>query len=101
MAVAQDPSMEVAWYNLADLLEEDERLDDAIGCLQRALAVSPAFADAHYNLAGLLDRAGRAVDAAAHWEAYLKLDPDSEWAQEARNRLREGAGSGLVDGWRT
>ncbi len=101
MAVAQDPSMEVAWYNLADLLEEDERLDDAIGCLQRALAVSPAFADAHYNLAGLLDRAGRAVDAAVHWEAYLKLDPDSEWAQEARNRLREGAGSGLVDGWRT
>ncbi len=88
-AVEQDPTMAVGWYNLADLLEEHTRLDEAVECLRRALEIDPLYADAHFNLAGLLDGAGYTAEASEHWAAYLKLDPDSEWARIAQSRVSE------------
>jgi tetratricopeptide (TPR) repeat protein len=88
LAVAMDPANELAWYNLADLQEEDGRLDAAAASLRAAIGACPAFADAHFNLASCLEQLGDRVGAKAHWSAYLKLDPDSEWATIARDHLR-------------
>ncbi len=87
MAVDLDPDLAAAWYNLADLMEENQRLDEAVACLLRAVEASPSFADAHFNLAYCYDQLGRPTEAAGHWRAYLKLDPDSEWAEIARRHL--------------
>jgi tetratricopeptide (TPR) repeat protein len=58
---------------------------------QRALASDPSFADAHFNLAMTLQELKREDEARAHWEAYLKLDPESKWAEIARRHLRTRA----------
>ncbi len=62
---------------------------EAVECPRRALEIDPLYADAHFNVAGLLDGVGCAAEASEHWAAYLKLDPDSEWARIARSRLSE------------
>ncbi|MHC4415960.1 MAG: tetratricopeptide repeat protein [Planctomycetota bacterium] len=86
-ALDQNPALAVAWYNLADLLDETGRVDEAIASLHRALDVSPAYADAHFNLACFYEQTGLTGAASEHWQAYLKLDPTSEWADVARKRL--------------
>ena len=87
MAVDLDSTLSEAWYNLADLMEGTKRLDEAVTCLQRAVATSPDYADAHFNLAHCYEQLGRPAQAATHWNQYLKLDPVSEWAEIARRHL--------------
>lgn len=86
-AVACDPYLHWAWYNLADMQEESGRVHEAIESLERAVAISPTYADARFNLARCFERIGRPHEARLHWTAYLRLDPRSEWADIARERL--------------
>jgi tetratricopeptide (TPR) repeat protein len=85
-ALECEPQMAAAWYNLADLQEELGQLDNAVKSLRASLAASPNYADAHFNLAACLEKLGRACQAREHWLAYLELDPDSTWADIARER---------------
>ncbi len=89
MAVAQDPSLAVAWYNLADVQQELDRLPAALDSLRTALALAPDYADAHYNLALCCTEAGLRGEARTHWEAYLRLDRQSPWAETAMMHLEE------------
>jgi tetratricopeptide (TPR) repeat protein len=61
---------------------------EACVAFEGALVNRPGDARARYNLADSLDELGRRAEAAPHWQAYLKLDPISEWADHARKRLR-------------
>jgi DNA-binding transcriptional MerR regulator len=87
LALAVDPENELAWYNLADVQEEVGREAEAIESLRRAIDAEPTFADAHFNLASVLEAGGDIVAAREHWRAYVSLDPNSEWATLARERL--------------
>jgi tetratricopeptide (TPR) repeat protein len=89
IALEMDPDGAHAWYNLADVQEESGRLDQAITCLLRAIELNPDFADAHFNLAGCLEQVGALEEARVHWRAYLRSDPDSEWAAIAREHLAD------------
>ena len=110
-----DTSDQTAAFNLANVLREQGRADEAAVCLRRvvaldpgyaeawynladlaegtvaqadlrrALAVDPDYADAHYNLADLLYRDAQYAAAADHWERYLALDPGSPWGKKARD----------------
>jgi tetratricopeptide (TPR) repeat protein len=53
-ATQADPTFADAWYNLSDLLDEQERVEAAIECLRTVLRVAPDYADAMFNLALLL-----------------------------------------------
>jgi tetratricopeptide (TPR) repeat protein len=64
-------------FNLAVLLEDFEREDEAMKEYRHALALDPGFADAHFNLARLLERAGHPKDALRHLLAYRRLMNDS------------------------
>lgn len=86
-AIRLDQSCAPAWYNLADMLQAIGETEQAIEALNHALRASPDFADAHFNLAAIYEQAGNRQAAAAHWRAYLKLDPASDWSLEARRRL--------------
>ena len=64
-------------FNLAVLLEDFEREDEAMTEYRHALALDPGFADAHFNLARLHERAGHPKDALRHLLAYRRLMNDS------------------------
>jgi Tfp pilus assembly protein PilF len=55
---------------------------------KRAVRTDPAFADAHFNLAMALSDLGQREEAQQHWRTYLRLDPESPWAEIARGHLK-------------
>jgi tetratricopeptide (TPR) repeat protein len=87
-ALKLDAEQPEAHYNLGFLLFERREVTAAVESFERALASDPSFADAHFNLAMALSDLGRHAEARAHWEQYLKLDPESQWAEIARRHLR-------------
>ena len=62
---------------------------DALAAADKAIALDPKLAEAYFNRALILEQLGSAPEAARAWERYLELDPSSEWAIEARARLRK------------
>ncbi len=86
-AVDQDETLACGWYNIADIYQEQGRVDEAITALSHALEVAPDYHDAHFNLARCYEQVGDASAAARHWQAYLSLDADSQWAMIARSHL--------------
>jgi Tfp pilus assembly protein PilF len=52
------------------------------------IAKDPRRAEALFNRALALESLGQNDAARAAWEAYLKVDASSAWADEARQRLR-------------
>jgi Flp pilus assembly protein TadD len=68
-----------------------DRLAKAKNEFEHALALDPQFAPAIFNLGILSTLAGSTSDARNYWERYLRLDNLSGWAEEARERLAEGA----------
>jgi tetratricopeptide (TPR) repeat protein len=69
---------------LAELGEPDL----AIAAFRGALLYHDDYPDVHYHLGRVLDESGREEEAVAHWESFLRLAPDSPWADESRDRLR-------------
>ncbi|MET0385376.1 MAG: tetratricopeptide repeat protein [Polyangiales bacterium] len=90
-ALKLDAEQPEAHYNLGFLLFDRGDAAAAIESFERALSSDPAFADAHFNLAMALQELGRTEEARPHWETYLKLDHDSQWAEIARRHLRSHA----------
>lgn len=84
-----DPSYIEAWNNFGSVLAELGRTSEALWAMRRALHLAPHYADAHYNLAQTLFEQGELTQACVHWQAYLRHDADSPWAQEVRQRLAE------------
>lgn len=88
-AVEIDPGYIEAWNNLATAYFETDRPEEAVRALRKSLAIDPTYADAHYNLGEVLHFLGRDDEARAHWAAYLREDPSSDWAEHVRSRLRD------------
>ena len=61
------------FFNLAILMEDLGRDEDAITLYREAIVHDPAMADAHFNLAMLLERSGAAQNAYRHLLAYHRL----------------------------
>jgi len=89
MAIELDEDYVEARANLGCVLAEAGRLDLAAAALEGALAFHADYPDAHYHLAKTLDRLGRSEEARDHWQAFLRLAPESPWADQARMRLRD------------
>ncbi len=63
-----------------------EDADAALASLDRALALDSRLPEVQFNRALLLAALGRRDEAIAAWDAYLALDSDSAWAEEARRQ---------------
>jgi CHAT domain-containing protein len=63
-------------------------LDTAKRHLDRALAQNSRLPEARFNMALCLQAMMVPEQAKAAWRAYLDIDPDSKWAEEARQNLQ-------------
>jgi tetratricopeptide (TPR) repeat protein len=61
------------FFNLAVLLEDQDRSDEAIAAYQRALQCNPDHSDSHHNLARLFDASGCVQHAIRHFNHYRHL----------------------------
>jgi tetratricopeptide (TPR) repeat protein len=60
-------------FNLAVLLEDAKREEEAVAMYRDALALDPELADAHFNLARLHERAGDTQSCFRHLLAYRRI----------------------------
>jgi tetratricopeptide (TPR) repeat protein len=88
-ALELDPEQPEARFNLGNVLDDLGETDLAIAELRHVSNGCPEFADAHFNLGVILARVGGVAQARALFERYLALDPDSDWAAQARGLLTE------------
>ncbi len=65
------------------------RFAEAAAAFRRLVGVAPGHREGAFSLALSLQEAGRRTEAIAAWEAYLRLDATSGWADKARRALRE------------
>ena len=68
------------------------RYREAAAAFAGVLERHPDHRRAAFGHARALQEAGEGAAAAAAWQAYLRLDPDSSWAVQARRHLRELTG---------
>jgi tetratricopeptide (TPR) repeat protein len=68
----EEPSANL-YFNLAVVLEDLNRIPDAITAYRNALIHDPGMADAHFNLALLHERGGETQAAFRHLLAYRRL----------------------------
>ena len=71
-----NPDAWIAHYDLANILRDEGRLDEAIAHYEQALRIKPDLAEAEDNLGVALTLAGRRFEAIRHYEAALRLMPD-------------------------
>ena len=86
----------VADNNLGNALEQQNRVDEAIRHLSKALELKPDFAGAHNNLGNALAKQGNLDGAVAHFSRAIQLKPDFAGAHlnlgnalEQQNRVDE------------
>jgi tetratricopeptide (TPR) repeat protein len=95
------PAARERYYSVIELDESYVEARAALGCvlielsqpnlayaaLKGALSHHPDYPDVHFHLARLLDDLDRVLEGEFHWKQFLKLAPQSPWANEARQRL--------------
>jgi len=83
-----------ALNNLGAAYLGEGRVQEAINCFQRALAVRGDYAEAHVNLGIVLMRSGRYDEGIEHLRRALEINPalaDARSSLDAALRDREGA----------
>ena len=75
--LSRDPTNLAAMIDLATVLSEEERLEEAAGVVERALGLDPGYARLHLLLAGLESRRGDSEKALELYDVALDLDPGS------------------------
>jgi tetratricopeptide (TPR) repeat protein len=86
-AIELDENYVEARANLGCVLAELGDRELAAAAFEGALSLHPEYADAHFHLARTLDELGRPDEANHHWREFLRLAPESPWAEAARERL--------------
>ena len=74
-AVALDPRLAKAHFQLGVLYGDEGRYPDAISALEEAVRLEPSMAQAHYRLAQAFRRTGQEELAAKSLEAFERLQP--------------------------
>jgi tetratricopeptide (TPR) repeat protein len=86
-ALAIDPQNPNVHYNLGNVYDDLEEFRTAIRFFQAALRLNPANADAHFNMGLVHDRLGDVDKVRQHMLSYIRLEPDGEMAEIAREYL--------------
>jgi tetratricopeptide (TPR) repeat protein len=76
-AVALDPKLAKAYFELGVLLSDQERYSEAIQALRAAARLEPGLAQVHYRLAQAYQRTGQKALAAKELETFQRLKGES------------------------
>jgi Flp pilus assembly protein TadD len=82
---------------LKDERQKNIALESSWQEVNRALQLKPDLAEAHLLMGNLLLRAGRASDALEHFEQYLNLEPNGEFAKQTKEVVKKISGSTLIE----
>jgi DNA-binding transcriptional MerR regulator len=88
-ATTADPDYALAFFDLGNVLDELQRLPEAIEAYCTAIRLVAHYGDAHYNVALAYERIGDRRAALRHWTTYIKLDPIGPWSNHARIQARK------------
>jgi tetratricopeptide (TPR) repeat protein len=72
----QDQGNALVWYNLGNVLRDQKRASEALGCYARAVQLEPGLVEAHNNAGSLLHAQYRWDEAEREYGACLALAPD-------------------------
>jgi len=99
--LAKNPNAWLAHNNLATVLGQSGRLEEAVEQLNEAVRIKPDYAEAHYNLAKAMMELDKPKEAVAQYEESLRLDPnDPEAHYNLGNALLAlGKTQAAVDQW--
>ena len=85
--VAND--LATAYYERFARRDRADDLPAALSAVERALRIEPAFPEALFNRALIITALGLWSEARPAWDAYLRVDRQSDWAAEARTYLQQ------------
>jgi tetratricopeptide (TPR) repeat protein len=74
--LARNPAAWMPQSNLANLLVQNGRLEEAVGHYEEAIRLAPSYPEIHFNLADALAKMKRLPEAIAQYEAALRLNPN-------------------------
>jgi tetratricopeptide (TPR) repeat protein len=101
-AIAIDGGIAAYHYNLANILRDLGRTEDAVASYRRALVLAPAYPEASNNLGLVLQGLGRIDGAEENYRRALQTRPDfPEAMSNLGNVLRERNQLGEAVGWYT
>lgn len=86
-AIAANPSLPDAQFQMGAILQDSEDWKGSIPWLERAVKLKPDFAQAHYRLALAYRRTGRSLDAQAQIELQQKYSHQNQ--DDLDRRLRQ------------
>lgn len=94
-ALELNPNSWIARLNVATLVVQEGKLDEAVAQFRALLRLKPAYADAHNNLGSALSRQGKLDEAVEQYQEALRVNPAS--AMPHTNLANIHAKQGEVD----
>ncbi|MBN1349818.1 tetratricopeptide repeat protein [candidate division KSB1 bacterium] len=88
-ALKLEPHNYKIFFNLGNLYDDLNDFSTALSYFNQAIQQQPLYADAHFNIAIVYEKIGMKQEAQKHWKLYLKIDSCGEWAEIAREHLKE------------
>lgn len=86
-AVSLDQKLATAHYNLGTAYEIEKDYDKALGSYRLAVKNDYRLGEAYYRMGLILERKHKADEAAEQFKEALKVSSDSEYSEDARQRL--------------
>lgn len=86
-AVSLDPKLATAHYNLGTAYEIEKDYDKALGSYRMAVKNDYRLGEAYYRMGLILERKKHGEEAAEQFKEALKVSSDSEYSEDARQRL--------------
>jgi len=90
--VERNPSAWITYNNLGMILDDQDRLDEAIAMYSQALRLKPDLTEAHNNLCASLVRVGRLEEAKQHIVEAIRLRPRYQPFYVTLEMILEGQG---------
>jgi Tfp pilus assembly protein PilF len=86
-ALQLDPTLATAWFGLGQIRLQQQRPEDAVSDLKKALQSDPMAEGLHYELGSALEQASQRSAAIEQYKIELQLHPDQRGARKALDRL--------------
>ncbi|WP_373531821.1 tetratricopeptide repeat protein [Vampirovibrio sp.] len=89
LALTINPKDSEVLFNLGNLYNAENKLEEARNKYLEAIQARPGFAEAHYNVGLIFSKLGDNAQAVTHLEKYLQLSPNARNAETIRTYMQK------------